>query len=709
MKSTTISLTLLCLTFVFSCKTEKSEELKITPPSVKKVDTILTKHGDQRTDSYYWLNQRENPEVIKYLEAENEYYEKMTAHTKNLQQNLFEEMKGRIKEDDSSVPYFLNGYWYQVRYEKGKDYPIYTRRKESLEADEEIIVDANLMAEGKSYFNLNGLSISPDNKYASFGIDTVGRRKYEIQFKNLETGDVLKEKIPMTTGGSTWANDSKTLFYTKKDEITLRSNQILKHKLGTPYTKDELVFQEDDETYSCYVYKSKSRKYIFIGSSSTMADEMRYLDADQPDQEFKLVKERERGVEYGVSHFGEYFYITTNKDNATNFKLMRAAVSTSNEWEEVIAHQNDVLLEGIDIFKNYLVLSERYNGLNRIKIQPWDNKDDAYYLPFTSETYTAYTTTNLEFDTSKLRYAYNSLTTPASVFEFDMETKEEKLLKQQEVPDPNFDKDQYISERIWATAKDGTEIPVSLVYKKGIQRDGSNPVLQYAYGSYGATMDPYFSTSRISLLDRGFVFALAHIRGGQYLGREWYEDGKLFQKKNTFTDFIDVSEYLIDQKYTSPEHLYAMGGSAGGLLMGAVANMAPQNYNGIVAQVPFVDVVTTMLDDSIPLTTGEYDEWGNPNEVDYYNYMLSYSPYDNVKAQAYPNMLVTTGLHDSQVQYWEPAKWVAKLREMKTDKNALFLDTNMDAGHGGASGRFESLKEIAKEYAFLFDLEGIQN
>lgn len=708
MKNSSYLLGLIWLIFASSCTTEKSDNLNtFEPPKAKKIDTTLTIHNIDRIDSYYWLNQRDNQDVIDYLNAENEYYQKMTAHTEDFQNQLFEEMKSRIKEDDSSVPYFLNGYWYQVRYETGKDYPIYSRKKESLDAEEEIIVDANEMAEGKSYFNLNGLSISPDNKYASFGVDTIGRRNYSIHFKDLTTGEISEENIPLTTGGSTWANDSKTLFYTRIDEVTLRSNQIFKHKLGTSSVNDELVFEENDETFSCYVYKSKSRDYIFIGSSATLADEFRFIDANQPDGEFKIVTPRERGVEYGIAHFENYFYITTNKDGATNFKLMRAPINDSTNWEEVVAHQEDVLLEGIDIFKNYLVLSERFNGLNRIKIHPWDNPAQAYYLPFKSETYTAYTTTNLEFDTSKLRYAYNSLTTPASVYEFDMKTKTENLLKQQEVPDPNFDQDQYISERIWAKATDGTEIPVSIVYKKGIERNGENPVLQYAYGSYGATMSPYFSTTRISMLDRGFIFAIAHIRGGQYLGRDWYEQGKLLQKKNTFTDFINVSEYLIEQKYTSPEHLYAMGGSAGGLLMGAVVNMAPQLYNGVVAQVPFVDVVTTMLDDSIPLTTGEYDEWGNPNQKEYFEYMLSYSPYDNVTKQDYPNLLVTTGLHDSQVQYWEPAKWVAKLRENKTNNTFLFLDTNMEAGHGGASGRFESLKETAKEYTFIFDLEGI--
>lgn len=709
MKLPSLFLGLLFLIFAAACTTEKSTNLEsLDPPKAKKIDTVLTMHGHQRVDSYYWLNQRENQEVIDYLNAENEYYQKSTAHTEAFQNDLFEEMKGRIKEDDSSVPYFLNGYWYQTKYEIGKDYPIYIRRKESLDAPEEVIVDANEMAEGNAFFNLGGLSISPDNQYASFGIDTIGRRNYVIQFKNLTTGEILDSSIPLTTGGSTWANDSKTLFYTRIDKVTLRSNQIFKHKLGSNPEEDVLVYEEKDETFSSYVYKTKSRKYIIIGSSSTLADEYQFVDAATPDAEFSLVTPRQRGVEYDISHFDDYFYITTNKDEATNFKLMRSPVSNPAAWEEVIPHQADVLLEGIDIFKDYLVLSERFNGLPRIKIMPWSQPEDGYYLPFESETYTAYTTTNLEFDTTKLRYAFNSLTTPSSVYEFDMKAKTQTLLKQQEIPDPNFDQNQYISERIWAEAKDGTKIPVSLVYKKGIQRNGNNPLLQYAYGSYGATMSPYFSTTRISLLDRGFVFALAHVRGGQYLGREWYEQGKLFNKMNTFTDFIDVSQYLIDQKYTSPEHLYAMGGSAGGLLMGAIANMAPQLYNGIVAQVPFVDVVTTMLDDSIPLTTGEYDEWGNPNEEAYYEYMLSYSPYDNVAQQDYPHLLVTTGLHDSQVQYWEPAKWVAKLRERKTNSNKLFLDTNMEAGHGGASGRFESLKETAKEYAFLFDLEGIE-
>ena len=682
---------------------------EIFPPKAKKIAKELSIHGDTRVDNYFWLNERENPEVVKYLEAENDYNEKMTAHTKQFQVDLFEEMKSRIKEDDASVPYKLNGYWYYVRFEVGKGYPIYARKKETLETEEEILFDCNQMAEGHAYFKLSGLSVSPNNKLVSFGVDTVSRRKYTIQIKNLETGEILPTKIETTTGGSTWANDNKTLFYTRKDEETLRSDKIYQHILGEDPANDMLVYQEEDETFNAYVYKSKSKKYIIIGSSSTMSDEYRILDADQPRGDFKLFQERVRGVEYGFSHFEDHFYIITNKDEAQNFKLMKTEVNktASEHWQEVIPHREDVLLEDMDIFKNYLVLSERYNGLNRIRIMSWDNQED-YYLPFDNETYTAYTGTNPDFDTNILRYGYNSLTTPASVIDFDMKTKESEVKKEQEVQDPNFNKENYLSERIWATAQDGTKIPMSVVYKKGIQRDGSNPVLQYAYGSYGHTTDPSFSTSRLSLLDRGFIFVIAHIRGGEYLGRNWYEDGKMLTKRNTFTDFIDCSKYLIEQKYTSAKHLYAMGGSAGGMLMGGILNMAPQLYNGVIAAVPFVDVVTTMLDDSIPLTTGEYDEWGNPNNKEYYDYMKSYSPYDNVAAQDYPNILVTTGFHDSQVQYWEPAKWVAKLRELKTDENKLLFHTNMDAGHGGASGRFEALKEVAEDYAFILDLEGIK-
>jgi oligopeptidase B len=680
----------------------------ILAPRAEKIEKKLSIHGDTRIDNYFWLNDRENPKVIEYLEQENSYNEKMTAHTKQFQENLFEEMKSRIKEDDSSVPYKLNGYWYYVRFEVGKGYPIYVRKKETLEAEEEILFNCNEMAEGHSYFKLSGVSISPDNKLASFGVDTVSRRNYTIQIKNLETNEIYPTKIETTTGGSTWANDNKTLFYTRKDEETLRSDKIYQHVLGEDPEKDMLVYHEKDETFNAFVYKSKSRKYIIIGASSTMSDEYRILDADKPRGQFQLFQERVRGVEYGFSHYKDHFYIITNKDEAQNFKLMKTEVgkTTSDNWVEVIPHREDVLLEDMDIFKNYLVIGERDHGLNKIRIMSWDKQQD-YYLPFNDETYTAYTGSNPDFDTNILRYGYNSLTTPASVIDFNMKTKESEVMKEQSVQDETFSKENYISERVWATAEDGTQIPNSLVYKKGLERNAKNPVLQYAYGSYGHTSDPSFSTSRLSLLNRGFVFAISHIRGGEYLGRKWYEDGKLLKKRNTFTDFIDCSKFLIEEKYTSAAHLYAFGGSAGGMLMGGILNMAPELYNGVIAAVPFVDVVSTMLDDSIPLTTGEYDEWGNPNEKEYYEYMKSYSPYDNVKAQDYPNILVTTGFHDSQVQYWEPAKWVAKLRELKSNNKLLLLHTNMEAGHGGASGRFEALKEVAEDYAFILDLEGI--
>ena len=677
------------------------------PPKAKKVPKELVKHDDVRLDNYYWLNDKENKDVISYLEAENTYYDSLTKHTKDFQESLFQEMKGRIKEDDSSVPYKLNGYWYSTRYVIGGEYPLYSRFKENLEATEEIIFNCNDMAKGHDYFSLGGIAISPDNKLAAFGVDTVSRRQYTLQIKNLETGLILDDKIENTTGGGVWANDNQTLFYTRKDPVTLRSDKIYKHKLGTPMSEDVLVFHEKDDTFSTFVYRTKSKKYLVIGSFSTLTSEFQILSTDNPDGEFEVFSPRERGLEYTIFHYEDSFYILTNKDKAENFKLMRTSEEKTNSehWQEFIAHREQVLLEDIDIFKEYYVLSERENGLNKIRIIKWDGTGE-YFLPFKSETYTAYVGSNPDFDTEILRYSYNSMSTPSSVIDFNMRTKAKEIKKEQEVLGGLFDKENYKEERLWATARDGVKVPMSLVYRKDTVLGENTPILQYAYGSYGSTIDPYFSTVRLSLLDRGFVFAIAHIRGGEYLGRRWYETGKLLQKKNTFTDFIDCSKFLIAQNMTSANHLYAMGGSAGGLLMGAIINMQPDIYNGVIAAVPFVDVVTTMLDDSIPLTTGEYDEWGNPNEKDYYDYMKSYSPYDNVIAQEYPNMLVTTGLHDSQVQYFEPAKWVAKLRELKTDNHILLMNTNMEAGHGGASGRFESLREVAKEYAFLLDLEG---
>ena len=675
-------------------------------PIAKKIEQKLEKNGDIRIDNYYWLNDRENSEVIDYLNQENDYTKAVLQPTETLQTKLFEEMKARIKEDDSSVPYKLNGYWYLTEYQKGKEYPIHKRRKDSLENSDEILFDVNTMAEGHSYYQLGGISMAPNNQLVSFGVDNVSRRIYTIQIKDLTTGEILSDKIENTTGGSVWAADNQTLFYTRKDE-TLRAYQIWKHKLGTKQEDDVLVFEETDDTFNAFVYKSKSRDYIIIGSSSTVSDEFRYIPSNQPDAAFKIFQERERDLEYSIEHFGDSFYIQTNKDDAFNFKLMKTSVEKTEQenWIDVIPHREETLIEGFEIFKNYLVIEERTNGLLQMNIKAWDNSTD-YYLPFNEETYTANVGTNPDFDTDILRYGYTSLTTPSSVIDFNMNDKTFEIKKEQVVIG-DFDKENYISERIWAKARDGEMIPISLVRRKDTPLSADTPLLLYAYGSYGYTIEPYFSSVRLSLLDRGFIYAIAHIRGGQYLGREWYEDGKMLEKKNTFFDYIDAAKYLIQQNYTSSQHLYAMGGSAGGLLMGAVINYEPTLFNGVIAQVPFVDVVTTMLDDSIPLTTGEYDEWGNPNEKEYYDYMKSYSPYDNVKAKAYPNLYVSTGLHDSQVQYWEPAKWVAKLRDLKTDDNILLLDTNMDTGHGGASGRFESLKEDAKEDAFLFMLEGI--
>ena len=682
----------------------------IMAPQAKEIPKSLKKHKETRIDNYFWLNDRENPEVIDYLNQENSYYQSMTSHTKDLQESLYEEMKGRIKEDDSSVPYFYNGYYYITRFETGQDYPIFSRKKGSLSADEEILFNCNELAKGHAYFKLGGLSVSPNNKFASFGVDIVGRRIYTIQVKNLETGEILADKIENATGGSVWANDNNTIFYTKQDEVTLRADKVFRHKLNTDSKEDVLVFNETDDTFNVSVSKEKSRKYIVIGSGSTLTTEYRILNSDTPDGEFVVFQPRVRGLEYSISHFEDSFYILTNKDKATNFKLMKTPENKTGKknWVDLIPHREDVLLEDIEIFKNYLVVEERSNGLNHIRIMPW-NGDADYYLPFGSETYNAYTTTNIDFDTDVLRYSYQSLATPSSVIDFNMKTKTKEILKEQQVLGGKFDKENYIEERIWATARDGVKVPISMIYRKGLQKNGKNPLLLYAYGSYGITMDTYFSSTRLSLLDRGFVYAIAHIRGGEDLGRQWYEDGKLLKKKNTFTDFIDCSKFVVNENFTSPEHLYAEGGSAGGLLMGVIINEAPELYNGVIAQVPFVDVITTMLDDSIPLTTGEYDEWGNPNNKKYYDYMLSYSPYDNVKAQNYPNMYVSTGLHDSQVQYWEPAKWVAKLRNLKTNNNLLFLDTNMDAGHGGASGRFEALRDLAKEFSFLLDLEKIKS
>jgi len=707
---------IITLTFANSCQerkenlnpTENMSKKEIEAPHAEKISKELKIHDDIRVDNYYWLNERENPKVIDYLNAENEYYNSLTNHTKKFQEDLFEEMKGRIKEDDESVPYKKNGYFYITKYETGKQYPIYTRKKESLEGEEEVIFDVNKLAKGHDYYALAGLNVSRNNNLASFGVDTISRRQYDLQFKNLKTGKIYPEVINNTTSGTAWANDNKTIFYTKKDPVTLRSDKIYKHILGTDSSNDVLIFEEKDETFGTFVYKSTSKEYIIIGSYSTLSTEYQFIDANRPNDKFKIFQPRERNLEYSITHFQDHFYVLTNIDNAKNFKLMKTSVNKTGKenWVDVIGHRDDTLLEDVTIFKDFLVLEERTNGLNKIKIVRWDGTNE-YYLPFNEETYTASVYNNPEFDTKTLRYSYNSLTTPNSVIDFDMVDKTKDIKKEQEVLGGKFDKNNYQSERIWADTRDGKKVAVSLVYRKDTKLTKSTPLLLYVYGSYGSIVRDRFSTVRLSLLDRGFVFAVAHVRGGEYLGRTWYEDGKMFHKINTFNDYIDAAKYLIDKEYTSANHLYAEGGSAGGLVMGAVINMNPELFNGVLAAVPFVDVVTTMLDDSIPLTTGEFDEWGNPKNKDSYDYMMSYSPYDNVEKKDYPNMLVTTGLHDSQVQYFEPAKWVAKLRELKTDNNILFLYTDMESGHGGASGRFDALKEIARDYSFIFSLEGI--
>jgi oligopeptidase B len=678
------------------------------PPKAKIQPTTLEKHGHRRDDDYYWLRERDNPDVIEYLKAENAFTDSMMASSKQLEEAIFNEMKARIKQTDLSVPYKLDDYFYYTRYETGKEYAIYCRKKGSLEATEEIMIDGNLLAQGHGFFSVGNTQVSFGQDILAFAVDTVGRRFYTIRFKNVTTGGMLSDEIRSTTANIAWANDNKTLFYTKQDPKTLRSYRIYRHTLGTDASEDRLVYEEKDETFGCRVYRTKSKQFMMIASYQTLSTEYRYLDANTPEGEFRVFLPRQRNHEYSVDHFQDYFYIRSN-DKAKNFQLLRTPVADTrmSAWRNVVLHRKSVLLEDFEIFKDYLVLSERKNGLVRIRVMPWVGGTD-HYIQLDEPTYFAAVGTNPDFNTKTLRFIYQSLVTPNSVFDYDMAKKTKLLLKQDEVVG-GYDPRQYQSERRYAKSPDGALIPLSLVYKKGMQRNGANPLLLYGYGSYGISMDATFASSRLSLLDRGFVYAIAHVRGGQELGRDWYEDGKLLKKKNTFTDFIDCTKLLVEERYTHPSKLFALGGSAGGLLVGAVMNMAPQLFKGIVAAVPFVDVVTSMLDESIPLTTGEYDEWGNPNEKRYYDYMLSYSPYDNVQAKNYPSLLVMTGLHDSQVQYWEPAKWVAKLRAMKTDDNLLLLKTNMEAGHGGASGRFRKLRETALHYTFLLRLAGITN
>jgi oligopeptidase B len=676
-------------------------------PKARKHQKKLSTHGHTRIDNYYWLKDRENPRVIDYLNQENAYLDAKMAHTKSFQESLFKEIVARFAQTDMSVPYLYHGYWYITRYEEGQEYPIYSRKKGSLDNAEEIMLNVNEMAKGFSYYQVGGRAISPDNKWLAYGVDTVSRRIYTIYFKNLETGEIRTETLENTTGSCVWANDSQTVFYNRKDE-SLRSYKIFKHRIGTDPSVDECVWHETDETFGCFIYKTKSEKYLVLGSYSTVSNEYKILEADNPDGTFRIFQARERNHEFSIDHAGDNFYILTNW-NAKNFKMMSCpSVNTTFEkekWQEYIPHREDVLLEGMEIFKNHTILSERKDGLTQLQVI--SEGKTPYYIDFGEAVYMAYTGFNPEYESDTLRLGYASMTTPNSAYDYDLLKKELILLKQEAVLDETFNTKNYHSERLYATASDGVKVPISLVYnKKMYQKGAPAPLLLYAYGSYGHSMDPYFSSARLSMLDRGFVYAIAHIRGGQELGRTWYEDGKMLKKKNTFTDFIACAEHLIQAQYTTPQYLYAQGGSAGGLLMGAVINMRPDLFHGVIAQVPFVDVITTMLDETIPLTTGEFDEWGNPKDKIYYDYMLSYSPYDNVEAKTYPHLLVTTGLHDSQVQFWEPAKWVAKLRAVKTDNKALYLFCNMETGHGGASGRFERFKETAREWAFFLDLAG---
>ena len=677
---------------------------ELVEPMAKKVDKILKMHDHERNDEFYWLNERDNPEVIDYLNAENDYRDAYMKDYKNLENELFEEIKSRIKEDDTSVPYLDNGYYYYTRYEKGKQYPIYCRKKDNLSNPEEILIDANKMSEGHEYFRVGGIDISPNNKIMAYSVDTVSRRLYTIKFKNLESGEESSHSISNTSGGVTWANDNKTIFYNQKNTNTLRTERVMRHILNSD-KNDEVVFFEGDDEFNLYSYKSKSGKYIMVVSGKTISDEISFLSADSPNEDLKIFQKRIDGLEYSVDHFGDKWYIRTNLNGAQNFKLMQCneEYTSSKNWKEFIQHSESVLLEGVEVFNDFMVITERENGQRRFNVIS-NNDGQSHYIDFEEEVFSAYSSVNLEISSTKFRYGYSSMTTPNSTIEYDMNSRKKTILKESEVMGGNFDKNNYESKLVWANARDGKKIPISLVYKKDTYVEGENPLLLYGYGSYGSTNSAGFSSVRLSLLDRGFVYAIAHIRGSQYLGRQWYEDGKMFNKKNTFWDFIDSAKYLGENNYVDKDQIFAMGGSAGGLLMGAVTNMEPEVFKGIIAGVPFVDVVTTMLDETIPLTTFEFDEWGDPKDKDSYFYMLSYSPYDQVEEKDYPAIFITTGYHDSQVQYFEPAKWIARLRDRRTNKEPLLMYCNMDAGHGGASGRFEAYKETAMEYAFLISL-----
>ena len=678
---------------------------EITEPKAEKIDKVMTIHDHQRVDEFYWLNERENPKVIEYLNAENNYRDQYMEDYKDLEEGIFNEIKSRIKEDDSSVPYLDNGYYYYTRYEKGKQYPIYCRKKGNLSSQEEILLNVNEMSVGHEYFRVGGIDISPDNKIMAYSVDTISRRLYTIHFKNLETGKESTNTIANTSGGVSWANDNKTLFYNLKNINTLRSERVMRHVLDSN-KNDQEVFYEADEEFNLYSYKTKSGKYIVISTGKTISDEKRILDANNPNGDFKIFQKRVEGLEYSINHLDDKWYIRTNSNDAINFKLMVCSEDNTSlkYWKEYIGHRDNVLLEGFDVFNNFLIITERENGKRKYNVKSLNDNLQDHYIHFEEEAFSTYSSINMEINSNKFRYGYSSMTTPSSTIEYDVIKKTKTILKETEVLGGTFDKNNYMSRLVWADARDGKKIPVSLVYRKDLFKEGKNPLLLYGYGSYGATNSAGFSSVRLSLLDRGFVYAIAHIRGSQYLGRSWYDDGKMFNKKNTFWDFIDSAKYLAKSKYADEDKIFAMGGSAGGLLMGAVANMEPDVFRGIVAGVPFVDVITTMLDKTIPLTTFEFDEWGDPRDKDSYFYMLSYSPYDQVEEKDYPAIFITTGYHDSQVQYFEPAKWIARLRDRRTNKEPLLMYCNMDAGHGGASGRFEAYRETAMEYAFLISL-----
>jgi oligopeptidase B len=676
------------------------------PPKADVIPKQLELFGRVRVDPYYWLNDRTDPKVKAYLEAENAYTGALMSHTKAFQRSLYDEIVGRIKQADSTAPVFDNGYYYYTRFETGKQYPILVRKKGSLEASEKVLLDENALAAERGYFALGAWQVSPDNRFLAFAVDTGGRHFYTIRVKDLTADKLLEGAIADVTSNLAWANDSRTLFYTKQDPKTLRSFRVYRHTTGVETTLDALVYEEADDTFSCRIFRTRSDRYLMIACHQTLSTEYRYLDADTPAGAFRVVEPRRVRLEYSVDHLGDHFYIRTNSD-AKNFRLMKAPIHSPGQenWLEVVAHNAEVFLHGFELFRDFLVLEERRDGLSRLRVHPWSG-DPEHQVDFGEPTYTARVGPNPEIDTSNLRYIYTSMTTPMSSYDYDMSKRSKTLVKRDEILG-GFDQANYVTKRLHATAEDGTKVPISIVYRKGIGEGNARPLLLYGYGSYGASMDASFQAERLSLLDRGFVYAIAHVRGGQEKGRIWYESGKLKMKRNTFTDFIACALHLIKEGYTSPEQLFAQGASAGGLLMGAVINMRPDLFKGVIAAVPFVDVVTTMLDASIPLTTSEYDEWGNPADRAYFEYMLSYSPYDNVEAKGYPNLLVTTALEDSQVQYWEPAKWVAKLRAMKTDANRLLLRTYMQGSHGGVSGRYRRFEETAFVYAFLLDLAGI--